>query len=181
MKMRIVAGLATLAATGACALAIAAGADYSPTIDFDRYTSFTWDEPDERPVGDPRLENNPFFEDRLHAAVAVELAAVGAREGASGPTLLVHHHATVRDRVDVYEADSREGYSTPDFGAGTQVVQYDEGTILIDIADQETRDVVWRGWARFDIGRALTDPRVMADAIDEAVEKMFTRYPAGRR
>jgi hypothetical protein len=83
--------------------------------------------------------------------------------------------------VDVYEADEREGYSTPNFGAGTQVVQYDEGTILIDIADQETRDVVWRGWARFDIGRALTDPRVMADAIDEAVEKMFARYPASPR
>lgn len=177
MKTRTPAALATMLVAGACALAVTAGADYSPTADFDRYTSFTWDEADPRPAGDPRLESNPFFEDRLHAAVAVELAAAGIREAADGPALLVHHHATVRNRVDVYEADAREGYSTPDYGEGTQVVQYDEGTILIDIADAETKDVIWRGWAQFDIGRALTDPRVMADAIDEAVEKMFGRYP----
>jgi hypothetical protein len=163
--------------TTSCALGIAAGADYSPTVDFGVYSSFTWDEPDDRPVGDPRLENNPFFDDRLHAAVAVELAKADIREGGSGPALIVHHHATVRDRVDVYEVDDRAGYGSPDYGDRTRVVQYDEGTILVDIADATTNDVIWRGWARFDIGRALAEPETMAKAIDEAVEKMFRRFP----
>lgn len=171
---------AVAVAVGGCAVAIAAGADYSPTVDFDAYTSFTWDEPDERPVGDPRLENNPFFEERLHAAIAVELAEVGIQPNAGGRALIVHHHATVRDRVEVYEADERAGYASPEYGGGTQVVQYDEGTILIDISDAQTHDVVWRGWAQFDIGRALTDPQVMEDAIFDAVQKMFEQFPAQR-
>lgn len=181
MKGLTTTALPVLLAASACAMAITAGADYAPTVDFDRYSTFSFDEPDDRPVGDPRLENNPFFEDRLHAAIAAELADADIREGASGPALIVHHHATVRNRVDVYEADVRAGYTTPDYGEGTQVVQYEEGTILVDIADAETRDVIWRGWAQFDIGRAIADPDVMAQSIEEAIRRMFRSFPpAGR-
>ena len=169
MRM-LLAVLVSLTAT-ACALRVAGGADYSPTIDFGRYSSFEWDEPDTRPMGDPRLENNELFERRLHAAIAVELADAGIRQATTGPRLVVHHHATVRNRVDVYEADVEEGYGS-EFGAGTQVVQYEEGTSLVDIADAETRDLVWRGWA-------LSDPDVMAHAIDEAIGAMFRDFPPG--
>lgn len=178
MRRRALSGAPiALGLLGACAMAITAGSDYASTADFTGYTSFTWDEPDDRPVGDPRLENNPFFEERLHAAVAVELASAGIRQGAPGRALLVHHHATVRDRVDVYEADRREGYRTEEYGEGTQVVQYEEGTILIDLADVESREIIWRGWAQFDIGRAITDPQVMEAAIQEAIGKMFESFP----
>lgn len=177
MRTRALGGAtAALGVLGACAMAITAGADHAPNVDLGRYVAFTWDEADDRPVGDPRLENNPFFEERLHAAVAVELASAGIREGSMGPTLLVHHHATVRDRVDVYEADRREGYRTEEYGEGTQVVQYEEGTILVDIADAESRTVLWRGWAQFDIGHAIEDPQVMEAAIEEAIGKMFRSF-----
>lgn len=181
MKTRAMTGLAAmLIVTGGCAMGITAGADFAPTADFEPYTTFSFDEPDDRPVGDPRLENNPFFEDRLHAAIAAELAGRGIREGQPGPALLVHHHAAVRDRVDVYEADARAGYRTSEYGEGTQVVQYEEGTILVDIADAKTREVLWRGWAQFDIGRAIADADVLADAIEDAVRKMFRSFPRGR-
>lgn len=175
--MRIVipaAWVMAVAMTG-CGLGVTAGADFSPSIDFARYASFTWDEPDDRPVGDPRLENNPFFEDRLHAAIAVELAEHGIRAGDEGARLVVHHHATVRNRVDVYEVDERAGYGH--YAESAQIVQFDLGTILVDIADAETLDVIWRGWAQFDITAALADPALMTRAIDEAVRKMFEEFP----
>lgn len=177
--MRIIAGLSAALIVGACfgGLGVQAGADYSTSIDFGRYTTFTWDEPDDRPMGDPRLENNELFEDRLHAAVAFELSRSGIREANSGPGLIVHHHATVRNRVDVYEADAEAGYSSTGYGEGTQVVQYDQGTILVDLADAETKDLIWRGWAQFDIGRALSDPDLMVEAINEAITEMFKEFP----
>mgnify|MGYP007073228725 CR=1 FL=1 len=119
----------------ACGLGIVAGADFAPGIDYGGYSSFVWDEPDDRPVGDPRLENNPFFEQRLHAAVAVELAEHGIREGAQGVSLLVHHHVTVRNRVDVYEADERAGYGAVRGTQTPEVVEFSEGTILIGRPD----------------------------------------------
>lgn len=177
--MRITFALSAALVLGACAsgMRVQAGADYSTSVDFARYATFVWEEPDDRPVGDPRLENNELFEDRLHAAVAFELSRAGIREANAGPALIVHHHATVRSRVDVYEADAEAGYRTTEFGEGTQVIQYDQGTILVDLADAETRDLIWRGWAQFDIGQALSDPDLMVDAINEAIEKMFEEFP----
>lgn len=162
-------------------MGIAAGADYSPNVDFARYSSFTFDDPDDQPVGDPRLENNTLFEARVHAAIALELALRGVTREAEGPALVVHHHASVRDRVEVYEADRAAGYGVPEWGQGTQVMQYEEGTFIVDVADAETRDLLWRGWARLDIGRAMSDPRTMAEAIDEAIVGMFERYPVEPR
>ena len=34
-----------------------------------------------------------------------------------------------------------------------------------DLADAQTGDVIWRGWAQFPIGRALVNPEVMGNAI----------------
>lgn len=180
--MRISLALSLALIAGACAggMRVQAGADYSTSVDFARYATFTWDEPDDRPVGDPRIENNELFETRLHAAVAFELSRSGIRESNPGPALIAHHHVTVRNRVDVYEADAEAGYRSTEYGEGTQVVQYDEGTILVDLADAETRDLIWRGWAQFDIGRALSDPDLMVEAINEAIAKMFEEFPPPR-
>ena len=177
MKIRVGAALAAAALVSACGLGVVAGADSSPFLDFARYQSFQWDRPDDRPVGDPRLQDNPFFEQRLRASVALELADHGIRQNADGPALLVHHHVTVRSRFDVYEADVREGYSATRRNESPQVIEFDEGTILVDIADAENRQIIWRGWAQFDITRALADPEVMERAIEEAVRKMFEHFP----
>lgn len=167
--------------SSACATAIMSGADFAPGVDFSGYASFTWDEPDDGPVGDPRLENNPFFENRLHSAIERELFERGIEHRETGADLVVHHHATVRDRVDVYESDRAAGYETPEYGAGTQVVQYDEGTFLIDISDGSTHDVLWRGWAQLDLTRALANALVMEDQINAAVDKMFEALPVAAR
>ena len=179
MKIRTSFVALAAAALAGCGLGVVAGADFTPGVDYARYTAFAWDDPDDRPVGDPRLENNPFFDQRLEASVALELAEHGIRHNADGPLLVVHHHVTVRSRVDVYEADAREGYTATRRGESPQVVEFEEGTILVDIADGESREILWRGWAQFDITRALADPDVMARAIEEAVSKMFEDFPPG--
>ena len=155
---------------------ITAGADMEPGYDFTQYTSYRWDEPDAQPTGDARLDNNPFFVHRLHAAIHWELATRGIEYAAEGPALTVHHHAVVRDRVEVYEADRTAGY-TSEYGDGTQVIQYDEGTFMVDIADARTKEVVWRGWARLDLTKALDNPIEMRDEIDLAIGKMFESFP----
>jgi len=167
---------ATMLAASCGGVPLRAGADFHPDHDFTQYVGYIWDEPDQRPTGDPRLDENPFFIHRLHAAIHWELPTRGIRYRAPGPALTVHHHATVRDRVGVYEADREAGYGS-EYGEGTQVIQYEEGTFLVDIADARTREVVWRGWARLDLGRALEDPDVMSEQIDVAIARMFVGFP----
>jgi hypothetical protein len=173
-----VALLLAAALTGAaCSLALMAGADFDPDVDFSRFSTFAWDEPDDRPTGDPRFDDNPFFTERLHMAIQGRLAEYGIRYRADNPDLLVHHHTTVQDRVTVIAVDRERGYEPTEFGEGTAVVQWQEGTFLVDIADAEARRIIWRGWTRTDIEKALDDPLKMTDLIYEAIRKMFELFP----
>ena len=96
--------LASFALVSACAT-VNAGADFDPAVRLDQYRTYDWGGGDSLPVGDPRLDNNPFFDSRVRAAVELELAARGLRRVTTSPDLLVHYHASVRQRVDVIRAE----------------------------------------------------------------------------
>jgi hypothetical protein len=72
-RARTVAAIA-LMLFSACAT-INTGADYDAGVTLDRFKTFNWGGGDTLPVGDPRLDNNPFFDARVRAAVELELAA----------------------------------------------------------------------------------------------------------
>jgi hypothetical protein len=154
-----------------------AGADFDTAMPFGHPASFAWDEPDAVPVGDARLDANPFFLARLHGSVERAFAERGIRLNAEHPSLLVHHHAVVRDRVDVLAADRSAGYTETSYGPGTQVYQYEEGTFLVDVVDAKTNQVVWRGWATTDLAGALGDPKLLAELVDQSIVKMFGHFP----
>lgn len=170
-------GAVLVLSLGACDNSMSAGADFDPDVDFGTYSSFAWEQADPLPTGDPRLDANPFFVARIHEAVGAELASRGIQQVNADPALLVHYHASVRDRLHVYEVDRRAGYEVPDYGPAVEVYQYDEGILLVDIVDAETLRVVWRGWARADVTRALENPERLERLVQEAARAMFREFP----
>lgn len=48
-------------------------------------------------------------------------------------------HATVPDRVNVYEVDRVAGLDQSGYPRGTEVQQYEEGTVLLDMAESTRR------------------------------------------
>ena len=173
---RRVCVIGPLALLGACAH-VSTGADFSPGTRHDKYKTFDWGGGDSLPVGDPRLDNNPFFDARVRAAVELELAAKGLRRVTVSPDLLVHYHASIRQRVDVIRADEVRGYSFPGYRDSGTVVQFDEGTLIIDVAEPKAKTILWRGWSQTDVGGLLNDPREMEKRIRESVRKMMERFP----
>jgi len=170
---------AILFATSGCGFGIAAGADFRPGTTFAPYATFAWDVGAIRRAGDVRLEESPFFEESLFAAVSEALAERGIQEAESGADLLVHYHLAVEDHIEVYEADPNSGYPAPPprGSPGTQVVQFEEGTFIVHFVDARTRETLWIGWARGDIGPALESAGVMQDWVNEAVDEMFGLFP----
>lgn len=145
--------------------------------DFSTYRTFDWGPADALPAGDARLDANPLFTDYVHGAVERELAARGLSLVSGDPDLRVHYHATVADRIDVNQVDRTYGYCQ---GADcpTEVLEYEAGTIVVDLMDARSNRLVWRGWARNRIEAFLDDPDRMADTVRESVAQMLDQLPA---
>jgi hypothetical protein len=161
---------------GACAV-VHTGADFAPGLRLDQYRTFDWGGGDSLPVGDPRLDQNPFFDARVRAAVELELAARGISRATGSPDLLVHYHASVRQRVDVIRADEGRGYSSPPQGSSDRVLEYEEGTLIVDVAEPKAKAILWRGWSQTDVGGLLENPREMEKRIRESVRLMMLKFP----
>jgi hypothetical protein len=175
--MRLVPGLAVIAAAvvAIAACATSGGSAYrAMDIDFRSYHTFDWGPADALPTGDPRLDENPYFQDRLQGAVerGLALRKLERSERGATPELLIHYHANVSRRLDVNQVDYSYGLTVD---AESQIRDYDAGTIVLDIVDSWTNQVIWRGWAQRDMTELLQDEGKMADWIETAVRLMLAQ------
>jgi len=164
-------------ALAGCATGMTAGAYVDRGMDFSRYRTFDWGPADALPTGDPRLDENPYFNDRLQGAVERALAARGVGLVSSGsPDLLIHYHAAVSRRLDASRLDPGLEYC-PGGDCPPGVGEYEAGTIVLDVIDPRTERLVWRGWARDSIEDVLGDRERLERMIDDAVARMLERFP----
>ena len=163
-------------ALSACATTMSVSSHVERGLDFTRYRTWDWGPADTLPTGDSRLDANPFFKDHVQGAVEKGLATRGLGGPTStSPDLLIHYHASINQRVNVSGADTNHGYCYAD--CGQAVVEYEAGTLVVDVVDAKTNRVVWRGWAQDSVESMLDNQDRMATKIDEAVTRMLARLP----
>lgn len=168
----IPAVLFAAAAVSACA-AINVGSFVERGIEFSRYQTFAWAPPEQLATGDPRLDNNEFFQRRMLAAIEKELTAKGMeRVELTSADLVVHYHASVTQRVDPQGADEKYGYCED-----CRPSVFDAGTLTIDLVDLRTNRLVWRGWAERSIQGVLETQEAMEREVDLAVARILERLP----
>ena len=175
----------TLVFTAVAALSLAGCATMNVSSHLERnanfvdYVTYDWGPPDNLPVGDPRLDNNPFFNDYLQGAIEKKMAVKGFERVDVGqkPDLLIHYHASVSQKLDVYAVDNRYGYCYGN--CEPQVVDYELGTLIVDIVDVRTSKVVWRGWAQDAMNGIIDNQDRLEKQVDEEVTKMMMLLPRG--
>jgi hypothetical protein len=175
----------TTMAMGALALAGCATMNVSSHvrtgIDFTTYRTYDWGPADALPTGDPRLDQDPFFKDHMLGAVEKQLAARGFDRSASdSPDLLIHYHASINRRINVFGVDREHGYCF-DEECQTWVTDYEAGTLVLDLVDPRTNRVIWRGWAQDGVEDMLDDRDRMAQKIDQAVARMMALLPTNQQ
>jgi hypothetical protein len=166
--------VASIAFTAACAT-MRVGSYVERNTDFSRYHTYAWGPADALPIGDPRLDNNGIFRDRLQGAVerglrSHQLLLVPA---SAKPDLLVHFHGSVRQVLDVTAADRDHGYDVPHDVA---ILDYEEGTLVLDVIDARTDRLVWRGWAVDSLSGILESQDRMEKKIEQAVASMLAQF-----
>ncbi len=170
----------TVAMTAAGCATMTVSAHIERGVSFAEYVTYDWGKPDNLPVGDPRLDNNAFFNDYLQGAVEKQLAAKGYERAAAGVTadVLLHYHASVHQKLDVYAADRRYGYCDgPE--CGDRVVEYEQGTLVIDMVDARTDKLIWRGWAQDTMTGVIDNQQRLEKQVDEGVARMMQLLPHG--
>lgn len=177
MRIRIALVIVAAALAAGCAT-LTVSSHIERNVNFTDFVTYDWGPPDNLPVGDPRLDNNPFFVDYLQGAVEKELAKRGYERALTGePDLLVHYHASVSEKVDVYDADVKNGYCYAN--CQPRVVEYEQGTLVVDIVDVKTNKIVWRGWSQDVMDGVIDHQQRLEQQIDAGVTRMMMLLPRG--
>jgi hypothetical protein len=146
-------------------------------VDFGRYATYAWGPADALPPTDERLAENPFFVDDVHGAIDVELGRRGlTRATDSRADLFVHYHAAVTGRLEVLSPPERLRDCVGE-DCRPRVTEYDAGTLVIDLVDASTHQLVWRGWAEHRLEDMLDDPANVRRRVRDAVRGIFEAFP----
>jgi hypothetical protein len=138
-----------------------------------RYHTYNWASDDRLSTGDPRLDNNSFFLERLQSDVERLLTARGfGKITTATPDVWLHYHASIDQRLDVDGADRKHGDCKD-----CPPTVYDAGTLMLDFVDARTNKLAWRGWAEGSLDGAIDNQDWMEQRIDEAVTRILTRLP----
>ena len=174
LKLRILAITLFAPALTACAtMSVRSYAERG--AQFPHYQIYMWGPADQLTTGDPRLDNNPFFHERIQADVDKLLAARGYKKVMTAPSdLTVHYHASIVQRVDVNGVDREYGYCDAD---ECRPYVSEAGTLAIDLVDSRTKRLAWRGWAESTVDGVIDNQAWMEKKIDDAVARIVENIP----
>jgi hypothetical protein len=145
------------------------------SFDTGRYQTYDWAAADRGPTGDPRLDNNRFFDEHVRRQIEKQLASKGFEKTTSAtPDLLLHYHASVTQEIDIRNLDRHDQYCDEE---NCEPFVYDAGTLFIDFVDPRTDRLVWRGWAEGSIEGLIDNQEWLEDRIDEVVARILERLP----
>ncbi len=184
---RIFYALAVALLLVACSNAPVVRSDYDPNADFSSYRTFAF----MQPLGTDRAGYTTLLTERLKRAAAMQMESRGYAFDERNPDLLINFQAQVQSRTEyVSPPPTMWGYGAGPYGAwpgyggyafGPDVIQYNEGTLKVDLIDAKRKQMVWEG-----IGTSLVDNAQQADSdlmVQNMMTSIFARYPflAGSR
>jgi len=157
---------------GALALAcstLSTDVDYDHTVNFGKYRTFQLKEGTPSPV--------TFTQKRIEDAVTSALTSKGWQATASDPSVLVYTHVALSQQKQ-WTATNMGGYGYRGWGGGMATATETNipiGTLIVDLVDSQTHEMIWRGIARDQV-------KTSGDAsgrIQNAVTKLFEDFPPG--
>lgn len=172
--------LVAFAAASIGCSSISTNYDYDREADFQSYKSFAWVPQQTTSVGDAKQaqQTNTLLDKRVRNAVNAELEGRGMTIDVENPDLLVAYHTGIDQKVSVTDY----GYSYPRYyggwggGSSVDVTSYDEGTLIVDLIDYKSMQLVWRGSATKALESNPT-PEQMDKNIHDVIQKIFSVYP----
>jgi hypothetical protein len=183
-KMRarqIALGLGLILAAGCAGQQVST--DYSPSTGFSQFRTFAL-------VAPPDTAGQQLLDQRVRNAVQAQLDSKGL-------TAADRQHADLFVGYGMVDKTHKEVYTYRDgwgWGGGwgwrywrwgvawpmtvqRRVETYTDGTVVVNLIDAKTKQVVWEGEVGDVVNLPVTNPVRATQQIDAAVAKLFTKYP----
>lgn len=162
---------------------------YNKSANFSIYQTYAWHKAE---LPTPTIGNGPAYspllDQQLKQAIESELIRKGMRPDEETPDLLIAYDIA----LPANQATESDAEFAPGFGFGysywygyryryttsaladyKSVSQLAPGTLIIDLIDANTNELIWRGWHQADI-----DPTTSGDHdSNKAVANIMSRYP----
>ena len=149
--------------------------DYDRSADFLNLKTYDW-------IPVPEKSNmNSLDLMRIQKAVSAELNDKGLIKASKDPDFLIASHFGTKDKINV----SSWGYGYGPYGrywggywgyGGVSVYQYEEGTLIIDFVEPNSKNLLWRGAAKSVVDNTIT-PENRDKMINDAVQKVLENFP----
>jgi hypothetical protein len=163
----------------ACASNPTIRSDYDHNTDFSKYRTFGF----MSPLATDKAGYSTLLTERLKTATRNQMQLRGYTYSANNPDLLVNFNARLQERTQITPAPMGPYYGYrmgfyggwPGYGWGSDVYQYTEGTLNVDLVDAARHQLVWEG-----VGQGeLNEPSQISSAqnVEKNVALIFDRFP----
>ena len=187
MNILMKAGVLSLFLLTACNT-LTVQSDYETTYDFSRLKTYAWLE-GKAPSKDIRI-NNSLIINRVVNAVNSELQSRGYQlVEMDNADFHVNWFGSIETRIrqetiDTFYGDlgydyRSWGYRSHWGGPRIYTFEYQEGTLIIDIVDRKSKQLVWRGTGQDYLPDEQTPEQITAN-INRRVNAILDRFPPDR-
>jgi uncharacterized protein DUF4136 len=149
--------------------------DYDHSANFAQYKTYSWEKIQTR---------DPLLVDRIKDAVNGALAAKGWTQVESGGDVslvameITHNQQTLNTFYDGFGGGWRWG-GFGGFGDATTTTEtYKVGTLVVDLFDAKTKNLIWRGSSSDTLSNNADRN---TKNLDKGVQKMFAHFPPGAK
>ncbi|RYC66265.1 MULTISPECIES: DUF4136 domain-containing protein [Spirosoma] len=163
--------------------------DSNSRVNFSKYRTYAWMDSDIK-AGENPLYYNQLATESVENTLSRVLSEKGLKPVRSRPDLLVGYHFFVEDKTRTVAAPTSPfygpylgwgrwgygGWGPGWWGWGGQQYtqeQYQAGTVVVDMVDTRTRQLVWRG----SVQNAIGDPARIAAQLTKEVERIAEKFP----
>jgi hypothetical protein len=149
--------------------------DYDHNTNFTQYKTYSWEKVKTK---------DPLFVDRIKSAVNAALTAKGWTQVGSGGDVSIIAIQMTQDQqtLNTFYDGLGGGWGWRRFGGGgfgeatTTTETYKVGTLIVDLYDTKTKQLIWRGSSSDTLSN---NANKNTENLDKGVEKMFKKFPPG--